>query len=284
MPNLDILINKFSMVRALTELLQQVFQLPEVNKVKIRDIEIYSVNETDKIHNSVEECYHDVLSDIDVGIHVSLHPFDIGEGQGYHSNPERIGLTRNNYLGLSFSDGGRLFQLYRVILKSGIRFDIGFYITEDNNAPIYDIVKEKELAIKDLEQFWPRWDLTKADTFWFTQIHALAKLLRGDYLMADHLANIQINETLVAQMIDRDNRLQTNFHRYGYKEILDYTAVDTEHIPYLGKDDTYNRIVKKLYSTAVSYDRLVKKLNPDYEQRLSIFLSIWKQYLYELSK
>lgn len=155
--------------------------------------------------------------------------------------------------------------MFRVIMKNGIRFDIGFYILENNSVQIYQIPKVLKEEIKDDGKYCQRWDLRKADTFWFTQIHALAKLMRGDYLIADHLANIQLNETLVAQMIERDNCYGTNFHRYGYKENLDYLGVAKEGFPFIKKDETYNLIAFKIYSAAMSYDRLIKTLNPDYE-------------------
>lgn len=272
------IINKELMECELTVLLKRVFQLPEVNKVQIRDIDIFSSDERQKIRESIDKCYYDVLSDIDMGIHVTFHPDDIGNGHGYNSNPQRIGLTRSNYLGLAFSDGDRLFQMFRVILKSGIRFDIGFYITEDSTAPIQSIPQEKEKEIKDEGKFWKRWDLQKADSFWFVQIQALAKLLRGDYLVADHLANMQINETLVAQMIDRDDHLGTNFHRYGNHESLEYINAMKSECPYSDGDDIYKAIVYKIYAAAITYDRLIKKLNPMYEERRRIFFEIWDEY------
>ena len=271
-------INKDTMKQELTRLTERVFKLPEVNMVKIKDINIYSADETDKIAKSVEECYHDVLSDIDVGIHVTLHPKDIGDGHGYHSNPERIGLLRENYLGLACSEAGGLFQMFRVIMKNGIRFDIGMYITEDLNAPIYQIPCSEKEEIKEEGKFWPRWDLRKADSFWFVQIQALAKLMRRDYLIADHLANMQINETLLAQMLERDNQYGTNFHRYGYAEQLDYQTNIGQEFSFDKKEDTYNLIASKLCAAAVSYDRMITRLNPVYEERRSIFFNIWKQY------
>lgn len=75
-------INKGTMKKELISLLKNVFQLPEVYKVQIRGIDIISADESEKISSSVEECYHDVLSDIDVGIHVTLHPNDVGNDRG----------------------------------------------------------------------------------------------------------------------------------------------------------------------------------------------------------
>ena len=266
------------MERELTVLLKRLFTLPEVNKVQIRDIDIFSADESQKIRSSIDKCYHDVLSDIDVGIHVTLHPDDLGNGHGYLSNPQRIGLSRDNYLGLAFSDDDKAFQMFRVILKSGIRFDIGFYITEDSTAPIHNILQEKEDEVKDEGKYWKRWDLQKADSFWFVEIQALAKLLRGDYLIADHLANMQINETLVAQMIDRDDSLGDNFHRYGSHEALNYMNVIESGCPYSGGDEIFNMIACKIYAAAITYDQLIKELNPSYEERSKIFIEIWEEY------
>ena len=272
-------ISKDTIMQELIILLTRIFQLPEVNKIQIRDIEIFSTDENDKIKKAIEECYHDVLSDIDVAIHVTLHPEDVGNGHGYYCNPERLGLTRDNYLGLAFSDGnGGLFQMYRVILKNGIRFDIGFYISEDSTAPIYQIPQLIIEEIKDEGKFWTRWDLRKADNFWFVEILSLAKLMRGDYLLADHLANMQINETLVAQMLARDDIYGTNFHRFGYQEELDYKVDTRSEFIFTVKGETYNMIAIKILSAAISYDRLIKHSNPLYEERSRIFFEIWKEY------
>lgn len=271
-------INKDSMMQELIIFLEKVFQLPEVNKVRIRDVDIASIDENNKLKKCIEESYHDVLSDIDIGVHVTLHPEDIDDGHGYHTNPQRIGLTREQLLGLACTGGNNgLFQMFRVIFRNGIRFDIGMYITKDITAPIYRIPREIEKEMRDEGKFWERWSLQKADEFWFTQIHSLAKLMRGDYLIADHLANMQINETLVAQMLERDNLYGTNIHRYGYREKLAYKDVEKEFV-FSAQDETYNMIADKLVSAAVSYDRLIQGLNPLYEERRNIFFKIWKQY------
>jgi hypothetical protein len=227
------IINKVTMAQELTKLLIRVFQLPEVIKVQIREIEIFSPDEEDKIRQSVEECYHDILS--------------------------------------------------------GIRFDISFYIKADENAPIYHFLEEMQKDGKAEEGHEGRhegkqdkWDLKKVDSFWFVEIQAIAKLMRGDYLIADHLANIQINETLVAQMIERDLLYETNFHRYGYREVLDYKSDEIPGCQVEGQDKTYNMIADKLYSAAISYDRLIQRLNPEYEERRHILFEIWKQYEIEL--
>ena len=37
-------------------------------------------------------------------------------------------------------------------------------------------------------------------------------------------------------------------------------------------------IANKIYSVALAYDRLIKRFNPKYEERSSLFFEIWKEY------
>lgn len=159
-----------------------------------------------------------------------------------------------------------------------MRYDIGFYISEDENAPIYNIGIDPPKPIKEEGNFWPRWELEKADMFWFEQVHAIAKLYRGDYLIADHLANMQINETLVAQMIERDNRYGINFHRYGDKECLEYLQSKLMNSSLRMKDETFQMIAEKIYQAGAAYDELIQRLNPEYSERLPILWELWLEY------
>ena len=271
-------LGKAATEKELTHLLHHIFQLPEVDKVQIRSIALSSSREKDLIKRSVEECYHDILSDIDLKIHVTLHPEDAKGLSWYQSVPERLGFTQDRCLGLAMTDGGGSIPMFRSILKSGVRFDLGFTVTEDTTAPRYSFSAKNKNELIDTDQCRSKWEMQKALTFWFNQVLALSKLMRSDYLIADHLANLQINETLVAQMIDRDDRCGTNFHRYGYRETLDYRTVVIPDFPFAVKDETYGHIARKLYSAAISYDRQISLLNPAYEERSSIFFELWKQY------
>jgi hypothetical protein len=271
-------LGKAATEKELTHLLHHIFQLPEVDKVQIRSVELSSSKEKDLIKRSVEECYHDILSDIDLKVHATLHPEDVKGLSWYHSIPERLGFTQDRCLGLAMTDGGGSIPMFRIILKSGVRFDLGFTVIENPMIPRCSIPVQAKEALLDTDNCQPRWEMQKALTFWFNQVLALSKLMRNDYLIADHLANLQINETLVAQMIDRDDRCGTNFHRYGYREMLDYRTVAIPDFPFAVKDETYGHITRKLYSAAISYDRQVSLLNPAYEERSSIFFELWKQY------
>lgn len=270
-------INKEKVYYELMQLLERVFQLPGVKMVKIRDFEICSLADEDLVRKAVEKCYHDVLSDIDMAIYVTLHPDNIRYVKEYLYDINRIGIERKKYMGLLFVEEH---LMYRIIMKNGMRYDLGFAIEKDLKALINNIPMRKEIEIKDDGKFWPRWNLEKADAFWFTEIQALAKLYRGDYLIGDHLANMNINETLVAQMIMRDDQYGTNIHRYGHKEILEYLNTGIDNCPFHHKDTTFNMIADKLYFAALAYDTLIYKLNPDYEKRSETFFNIWSEYDY----
>lgn len=290
-------IHKEHMYRNLLRMLRCILILPEVTRVSIRNREILSPDSEDVIWDALEASYHDQFSDVDIHIYVKLHPDNCGESLIYYQNPERLGLNREHYLGLL---AGNLQDtpVLRFVLKNGMRYDLDFHITEDLSAPVLPFSR-KERIVKQSGRFWPDWDLKKADAFWFIQVQALGKLYRGDYLIADHLANMQINETLVAQMVMRDDQYGTNIHRYGHCETLDYQIVEGIKKSSNGiirncqnQGVTFQAIADKLYAAAVSYDRLVKPLNSEYEPRSNYFLEIWQAYeigesyqrLYELCK
>lgn len=217
-------INKENMYQDLQKMLSCILALPEVTKVNIRKIEIPSPDAKEVIWNALEASYHDRFSDVDIHVYVNLHPENCRETLIYHQHPQRLGLNRDHYLGLMMG-GLHDTPVLRLVMKNGMRYDLAFHITEDLSAPILQFPQEEDIVKQD-GRFWPDWDLKKADAFWFMQIQALGKLYRGDYLIADHIANMQINETLVAQMVMRDDQYGTNIHRYGHGEELDYQNVE----------------------------------------------------------
>jgi hypothetical protein len=79
-------------------------------------------------------------------------------------------------------------------------------------------------------------------------------------------------------MQERDDLYGTTFHRYGYHEVLEYRLVDRSKFSFGEKDETYNMIAHKIYTVAIAFDRLIKRSNPEYEERSSLFFEIWKEY------
>ena len=76
-------------------------------------------------------------------------------------------------------------------------------------------------------------------------------------------------ESLVLQMEDRDNIYQTNFHRYGYAEQIEYKKTNILLCEkYLtNQDDTYNYIVENLCKAVICYDNLVANSNTMYQKQ-----------------
>lgn len=167
----------------------------------------------------------------------------------------------------------------RICLNSGFRMDLTCFITCEPSA--------KPLTSFQLEPFTEQ-DLSNSfihtedyNRFWFITIQALAKLLRHDYLIADHLVHMLLMDTLVIQMLERDAKYQTNFHRYGYAENLCYQHQDLS--PYTGfltgPDATYSHIAQNLCKAVVTYDNLAPKFNSAYTSHLTTFFNIWTCYL-----
>ena len=114
-------------------------------------------------------------------------------------------------------------------------------------------------------------EIDGADSFWFVAVQVLGKLLRRDYLISAHLSHMLLMETLVTQMVQRDEKYQTNHHRYGYAEALDYRQVDVS--PYadlIEGDETYACIAEQLIRAALCRANAEK------------FIAIWRGYLVEL--
>jgi hypothetical protein len=280
------IINKETMEQGAIRFIEKLFSLPEIEKVAIKDVIIQAPNDYDNIKKGLELCYHDNLSDVDVIAWVRLSPEDFhGETPIYKRYFPRLGIKDDEIFGIAFverQDNESCKEGMRICLKSGFRMDFTCFTRCDENAD--DLPKENlrtNIIMQQPQNLWPDWDIDKANSFWFITIQALAKLLRYDYLISDHLAHTLLMESLVLQMLDRDNKYQTNFHRYGYAENIAYKNIDISHCEkYLTKqDDTYDYIAKNLCRAVVCYDNLVASSNSLYKKRSDIFFEIWDSYL-----
>jgi len=243
--------------------------LPEVEGVKLCDIVICNnENKEANVKAAINKSYHDIYSDSDICIIVNLPVNSKITPLEYMKHPSRFGITPDKYLGfVNNVDSG----IYRIIFRDGTRYDFGFEFTYDESYKELELLNEPERYSNS------EWPIEKIDEFWFVMIQALGKLYRKDYLISSHLTNININETLVQQMILRDAIYGTNHHRYGYGEELIYRRYE-EQCPFRTDDDTFNMIAKKLYAAALAYDNLSKQFYPEYEMRSNIFFGIWKCY------
>ena len=269
-------INKDIIYCELMKRIEAIFLLKETYAVKIRDIVIEKTQNIEQKQSlakqAVDICYHDVLSDIDLAVIVKIPPEDCITTTRYMNRIDRYGITKDNYLGLTFVSES---NMYRIILQNGMRYDFGFQFIYDEQAENIDLT-ENSSTLNDYDN--ERWPLKNIDRFWFMQVHALAKLYRNDFLIGDHLANTSINETLVQQMVLRDIKYGTKFHRYGYQEVLDYLQVDGIKCPYRGANQTFNMIAEKIYSTAIVYDQLSFEFYPQHKERKDMLFTIWDCY------
>lgn len=274
-------INQRVITQELQKLIKRGFTNTETCSVKIRDI-VIDKSDNDKIiekniADAVKQSYHDVLSDIDLTITIKISPYDTISSDTYRKMLEKYGITKDSYLGFTYV---KEHQLYRIILKNGMRYDMGFEFIQDETAAMITYDEASLGSFEDDNS--TDWPLENADRFWFIQIQALAKLYRDDYLIADHLANTNINDTLVLQMMLRDKEYNTNIHRYGYRDTLQYLQNQENKCPYCKYDEVFNRIAEKLHQASIAFDQLAKQMNPKYMVRQEYYFEIWKCYDREL--
>lgn len=266
---MQISINKEIMKIELTKLIRNILILREIDSVRIRDIIMKKDSiVSKKISQAIERSYHDCYSDVDMYIVVKINPRDTMTPLEYMKRIDRFGLSKEDCLGLIFDKEN---NVCRIVLKNGMRYDISFIFEYDDTADIIEIEpKEKEYSNSN-------YPLEKVNHFWFVQVQALGKLYRRDYLISDHLANINLNETLVQQMVLRDMKYGTNHHRYGDEEEPAYLQNEGKCF-IKTKNEIFNRIADKLYCAAVTYDELTVLFYLEHEKRSDNFFRIWKCY------
>ena len=262
-------INREIITIELDKLIDRIFQLSEVTAVKVRDVVMEKGEDrSDKLQDAIGKSYHDCCSDVDLAVVVMLSSKETISEQEYMKRIDRFGVSEENFLGFCYVEGN---NMYRIIMKNGMRYDFGFEFSYDESA---DIVS---FAPKEEEYDNPNWSRDNVNRFWFMQLQALGKLYRKDFLIGSHLANMNLNETLVQQMVLRDMKYGTNHHRYGYEEELTYLNYKGR-CPVKSGNDTFDIIADKIYSAALTYDELTKAFYPEYESRSGIFFEIWKCY------
>ena len=246
----------------------KLLSLPEIEYIKIRELKIRRDNKNEMIRSAIDECYHDSYSDIDLSILVKVSNGGGITPDEYVKHVEHWGFPLEAILGMCFVPEN---SMCRIILKNGMRYDLGFEFVFQENIPIIDLKPSKK---QNSNENWP---IENINRFWFVQIQALGKLYRNDFLISGHLSNMNINETLVQQMVIRDLQYNTNHHRYGYKEEFTYSKYMMQ-CPYRSGNITFDHIADRIYSAALAYDELAAFFYDDYEPRSKDFFDIWKCY------
>ncbi|GFZ34588.1 hypothetical protein CSC2_51140 [Clostridium zeae] len=274
-------INKKVMEQETRSFLSVLFTLPEVEKVQIKDVFILTMDDNSNIKRGLEQCYHDKYSDVDINVYIRLHQDDYyGETPIYKKYFSRLGI-QDRILGIVFQERNDDKEGMRICLNNGVRIDFSCFCRCDETAKSLKYGQTTTENSEEEEKLKCKYDLEKADWFWFVAVQALGKLMRKDYLISSHLAHMLIMEGLVAQMLIRDNQYNTNFHRFGYSEQLEYLKIDMSYVNEfkINNDETHKHITELLYQAVVSYDELAIKFNNRYVSKLQLFMEIWSEYM-----
>lgn len=262
-------LNRESMEKAFHQVVNQALLLPEIAEVNVRDVVMeQNADLQKKIHQAMDAGWHDVLSDVDICVVVRKNPKESISEEKYMHRLDRFGFGAENCLGRCFVPENKM---ARIITREGMRYDFGFSFQPDEHAPLWQMEQGDE---PEENRHWPLW---KEEAFWFVQVQALAKLYRRDYLIADHLAHVNLNETLVQQMVLRDMQKGTCHHRYGDGEAAVYEKYLSRY-PEPKGDERFCAIARKLYAAAMAYDELIQIFYPQAQQRSSLFLKLWNAY------
>lgn len=260
-------INFEKYVQALSETVRRAFSLTEVKHIRIRDVVLERNGAwSETIRQAAEKSWHDVCSDVDLC--VCAEGISTADRAKYMQRMERFGFGREHCLGRAFVPEN---NMWRLVTLAGMRYDFGFEFIDSQNAAHLSF---PETEARQEASLWP---MESAERFWFVQVQALGKLFRRDYLIADHLAHMNLNETLVQQMVLRDQKKGTNHHRYGDGEERVYEKY-LSVCPLCSGDDSHDRIAKKLYAAAAAFDELMVHFEPAWEARTPLFTELWQCY------
>lgn len=254
--------NRQAAASHLRMLAERILRLPDALGLEIRQVTIRREDLADPaagerlIARAVDACWHDAYSDIDMTVLLRERPHDPLAWLSC------IGVDEAHCLGFFVAqDSGAC----RVVFRDGFRYDIS--LAEDTGHQAKAVVSPEK----------PCWPREAVNRFWFVQVQALGKLYRQDYLIARHLAHMQLNETLVQQMVLRDLRLGTNHHRYGAKEEAVYQRY-AGMCPVRTGEAAFDEIAEALYCAARAYDELLAVFDPEAEPRTPDFWNLWQRY------
>lgn len=255
------------MEESFMEYMDDIFRHPEIISACVKENVITRETLKEAGRRAFEAGFHDVYSDTDLSLKVRLPKDGSVTPEEYLKRMDRFGVSEDTALGWMFVPVN---HVCRVVFKNSLRYDLCFEFVIEGDGPL------------DLGQFAgedenPDWPVDNINRFWFIEVQALGKLYRKDHLISAHLANMNCNDTLVMQMIMRDQEYSTSHHRYGHSEQLEYVK-ELGKMPYKFENETSNRIADHLYASALAYDRLVTHFYPGYQGRSGEFFAVWDAY------
>ena len=265
---MSVVISRESIEEAFMRFLGEILAHNEVCGARIKGVDITRDTMEEVGKKAFDDSFHDKYSDVDIFVKVCLPKDGAVTPEEYLKRIDRYGVNSETALGWMFVPAN---QVYRIVFYNGMRYDLEF---EFEYADDVDLDWKEGLNQIEENKEWP---VDNINRFWFVQVQALGKLYRKDYLISAHLANMNCNDTLVMQMIMRDQKYGTNHHRYGFSEELEYVN-NLGKVPYKKDDPVFNIIADHIYSAALAYDRLVKNFYPQYKDRSNAFFEIWNAY------
>lgn len=263
-----ITLTKEKMKALFLQYLPEIFEHPEISTACVKDIVISRETLEEAGKKAFESSFHDLYSDIDLSLKVRLPKDGSVTQEEYTKRIDRFSVNADTALGWMHVPEN---CVCRIIFYNGMRYDLLF---EFEYADDVQLCLEEQASPAEDNKDWP---VDNINRFWFIQLQALGKLYRKDHLISAHLANVNCNDTLVMQMIMRDQQYGTNHHRFGFSEELEYVK-DLDKVPYKSDDPVFNGIADQLYAAALTYDRLVKHFYPKYQDRSGAFFDIWEWY------
>lgn len=268
-------INRETMKEEIRQRLISIFSLPETRFAMVKKLYIPKTTDRETLEDlaaeAVARCYHDFVSDIDIHVHVGLPPETFVDPEEYLSRIDRFGFDGSCCLGKVFVKDS---SMYRIILKNGMRYDFIFDLTEDPHAEKLFLLPPAEDTTRPTVKLWPAENI---DRFWFESGYALTRLYRDHYLQADQQANLLLNETLILQGTPT-HPYNINFRRRGSQDVPEYSLADPNACPYRTDIPGFSHIAGKIYTAAVTYDRLITRRSPAYPQQHQNLFAIWEAY------
>ncbi len=214
----------------------------------------------DAVRRAMAACWHDGLSDVDMTIVVK----NAAACADFFRHPRRFGVDEDSCLGWFVTEDS---GVCRVVFRQGFRYDL---TVQSAHEPPRE---QPSLTVSGKGE----WPMEAVNRFWFVQVQALGKLYRGDYLISRHLAHMQLNETLVMEMVLRDAAHGTCHHRYGYRESAVYRQFEGL-CPILTGDAEFDGIAAQLYCAAMACDQLTAAFHPEQPPRTPALMDIWQEY------
>ena len=199
-------LTKEYMEEAFLQYMNDIFKHPEIISASVKENPITRevLNENGK--QAFRAGFHDAYSDTDLLLKVRLPKDGSVAPEEYLKRIDRFGVSEETALGWMFVPEN---HVCRVVFKNGLRYDLCFEFIYEGDEPL-------DLGSYAGKNDNPDWPIENINRFWFIEVQALGKLYRKDHLISAHLSNMNCNDTLVMQMIMRDQEHSTNHHRYGY--------------------------------------------------------------------